>query len=108
MAPRAYLQKDAALARLGYGVLPHLLTVRAIEAHMTRNLAGGTQTREEWRLRTHLKATMLDRGDGHWRADRMSAAQDVDALIGGGPSVGGEEAVHQGPEPVQVGVLSGQ
>ncbi|MEU9046140.1 MULTISPECIES: hypothetical protein [unclassified Kitasatospora] len=60
---RTYLQEDAALARLGYGVSLHLLTVRAIEAHMTRALAGGTQTREEWRLRPQLKATMLDRGD---------------------------------------------
>jgi hypothetical protein len=31
---------------------------------MTPALASGTQTREEW-LPTQLKATMLDRGDGH-------------------------------------------
>ncbi|MFF4579825.1 hypothetical protein [Streptomyces sp. NPDC001389] len=72
--PATHLQ-DAALARLGYGVLPHPLTVRAVEARLTRTLVGGNQTREEWRLPTRLKAATLDTGDGRWRVDGTSAAQ---------------------------------
>ncbi|MFE9823132.1 IS4 family transposase [Streptomyces sp. NPDC005791] len=42
------------LARIGYGVLPVLLTVRVIEASVTATLADGTVRTEQWRLLTSL------------------------------------------------------
>ncbi|MFF3159668.1 hypothetical protein [Streptomyces sp. NPDC057910] len=42
------------LARLGYGVLPAMMTVRIIEAQVTVTLADGTVRHEQWRLVTSL------------------------------------------------------
>jgi hypothetical protein len=42
------------LARVGYRVLPALMTVRVIEAAVTITLADGTTRREQWRLLTSL------------------------------------------------------
>jgi hypothetical protein len=42
------------LARLGYGILPALMTVRIIEAQITITLADGTVRLEQWRLLTSL------------------------------------------------------
>jgi hypothetical protein len=42
------------LARIGYRVLPALMTVRVIEATVTITLADGTTRREQWRLLTSL------------------------------------------------------
>ncbi len=42
------------LARVGYRVLPSLMTVRVIEAAVTITLADGTTRREQWRLLTSL------------------------------------------------------
>lgn len=49
-----YLPDGSYLARIGYGVLPVLLTVRVIEAHITVRLADGTVRTEQWRLLTSL------------------------------------------------------
>ncbi|MFE5828391.1 hypothetical protein ACFQ7B_42625 [Streptomyces erythrochromogenes] len=43
------------MARIGYGVLPTLLTVRVIEADVTIALADGTVRCEQWRLPTSLQ-----------------------------------------------------
>ncbi|MFE6692321.1 hypothetical protein ACFVFQ_38595 [Streptomyces sp. NPDC057743] len=42
------------LARLGYGVLPALLTTRVIEAQITVTLVDGTVHTQQWRLLTSL------------------------------------------------------
>ncbi|MEJ8632459.1 IS4 family transposase [Streptomyces sp. MS2.AVA.5] len=52
--PFRHLGDGSYLARLGYGVLPTLLTVRVIEAQVTITLADGTIRREQWRLLTSL------------------------------------------------------
>ncbi|MFB7292386.1 transposase [Actinacidiphila glaucinigra] len=52
--PAARLADGSYLARIGYGVLPALLTVRVIEAHVTLTLADGTVRHEQWRLLTSL------------------------------------------------------
>ncbi|PNE39526.1 hypothetical protein AOB60_00880 [Streptomyces noursei] len=52
--PVRRLADGSYLARIGYGVLPRLLTVRVVEAEVTRTLADGTTTREQWRLLTSL------------------------------------------------------
>jgi hypothetical protein len=52
--PLQHLPDGPYLARLGYGVLPALLTTRVIEAHVTITLADGTVRREQWRLLTSL------------------------------------------------------
>src|SRR5262249_16940277 len=49
-----HLPDGSYLARLGYGVLPALMTVRVIEAAVTITLADGTARREQWRLITTL------------------------------------------------------
>jgi hypothetical protein len=52
--PAGHLPDGSYLARIGYGVLPALLTVRVIEADVTVTLADGTVRREQWRLLTSL------------------------------------------------------
>ena len=52
--PMRHLPDGSYLARLGYGVLPALLTVRVIEAAVTITLADGTTRTEQWRLLTSL------------------------------------------------------
>jgi Insertion element 4 transposase N-terminal/Transposase DDE domain len=52
--PFQHLGDGSYLARLGYGVLPRMLTVRIVEAEVTRTLADGTTTHEQWRLLTSL------------------------------------------------------
>ncbi|WP_327075458.1 IS4 family transposase [Kitasatospora purpeofusca] len=55
--PAKHLPDGSYLARLGYGVLPVLLPVRVIEAHITITLADGTIRTEPWRLITSLLDT---------------------------------------------------
>jgi hypothetical protein len=52
--PAGHLADGSYLARIGYGVLPALLTVRVIEADVTLTLADGTVRHEQWRLLTSL------------------------------------------------------
>lgn len=52
--PLTRLGDGSYLARIGYGVLPALLTVRVIEARVTVTLADGTIRTERWRLLTSL------------------------------------------------------
>jgi Insertion element 4 transposase N-terminal/Transposase DDE domain len=52
--PLTRLPDGSYLARVGYGVLPGLLTVRVIEAAVTTTLDDGTTTTEHWRLLTSL------------------------------------------------------
>ncbi|MBV6703511.1 IS4 family transposase [Kitasatospora aureofaciens] len=52
--PDGHLADGSYLARIGYGVLPVLLTVRVIEASVTVTLADGTARTEQWRLLTSL------------------------------------------------------
>jgi hypothetical protein len=52
--PFRHLGDGSCLARIGYGVLPVLLTVRVIEASVTVTLADGTVRTEQWRLLTSL------------------------------------------------------
>ncbi|MGW1616705.1 hypothetical protein ACWCQZ_46370 [Streptomyces sp. NPDC002285] len=52
--PPGHLADGSYLARIGYGVLPTLLTVRVIEAQVTLTLADGTVRHEQWRLLTSL------------------------------------------------------
>ncbi|MCX4597899.1 IS4 family transposase [Streptomyces sp. NBC_01549] len=52
--PLTHLGDGSYLARIGYGVLPALLTVRVIEASITVTLADGTIRTEQWRLLTSL------------------------------------------------------
>ncbi|MET8332093.1 IS4 family transposase [Streptomyces sp. NPDC005181] len=52
--PFQHLGDGSYLARIGYGVLPALLTVRVIEADVILTLADGTVRREQWRLLTSL------------------------------------------------------
>ncbi|MGW2940105.1 IS4 family transposase [Streptomyces sp. NPDC001156] len=52
--PAGHLADGSYLARIGYGVLPALLTVRVIEASVTLTLADGTVRHEQWRLLTSL------------------------------------------------------
>ncbi|MEU1449744.1 IS4 family transposase [Streptomyces mirabilis] len=52
--PFRHLGDGSYLARIGYGVLPLLLTVRVIEATITVTLADGTVRTEQWRLLTSL------------------------------------------------------
>jgi hypothetical protein len=52
--PAGHLPDGSYLARIGYGVLPALLTVRVVEADVTVTLADGTVRREQWRLLTSL------------------------------------------------------
>jgi hypothetical protein len=52
--PLRRLPDGSYLARVGYGVLPELLTVRVVEAVITVTLKDGTQTTEQWRLLTSL------------------------------------------------------
>jgi hypothetical protein len=52
--PQQYLPDGSYLARIGYGVLKDLLTVRVIEAEITLTLADGTTTVSQWRLLTSL------------------------------------------------------
>jgi hypothetical protein len=52
--PARHLADGSYLARIGYGVLPTLLTVRVIEADITLTLADGTVRHEQWRLLTSL------------------------------------------------------
>lgn len=52
--PFRHLGDGSYLARLGYGVLPKLLTRRVIEAQVTITLADGTIRTEQWRLLTSL------------------------------------------------------
>jgi hypothetical protein len=55
--PAGHLGDGSYLARIGYGVLPALLTVRVVEADVTVTLADGTVRREQWRLLTSLLDT---------------------------------------------------
>ncbi|MGW3660989.1 IS4 family transposase [Streptomyces sp. NPDC005151] len=52
--PFRHLGDGSYLARIGYGVLPALLTIRVIEASMTVTLTDGTVRTEQWRLLTSL------------------------------------------------------
>ena len=52
--PYQHLGDGSYLARIGYGVLPVLLTVRVIEASVTVTLADGTVRTQQWRLLTSL------------------------------------------------------
>jgi hypothetical protein len=52
--PARHLADGSYLARIGYGVLPALLTIRVIEADITLTLADGTVRHEQWRLLTSL------------------------------------------------------
>lgn len=52
--PLRHLPDGSYLARIGYGVLPALITVRVIEAAITITLADGTTRTEQWRLLTSL------------------------------------------------------
>ncbi|MFG2639352.1 IS4 family transposase, partial [Streptomyces sp. NPDC048362] len=52
--PFRHLADGSYLARIGYGVLPALMTVRVIEAQVTVTLADGTVRHEQWRLLTSL------------------------------------------------------
>ena len=52
--PQQYLPDGSYLARIGYGVLGELLTVRVIEAAITVILEDGTTTVSQWRLLTSL------------------------------------------------------
>ncbi|MGW6410455.1 IS4 family transposase [Streptomyces vinaceus] len=53
--PFQHLGDGSYLARIGYRVLPALLTVRVIEADVTIALADGTVRCEQWRLLTSLQ-----------------------------------------------------
>ena len=52
--PQRHLPDGSYLAKIGYGVLPSLLTVRVIEATITITLDNGTVTTQQWRLLTSL------------------------------------------------------
>jgi hypothetical protein len=52
--PGRRLPDGSYLARVGYGVLPELLTVRVIEAVITVTLDDGTTRTQQWRLLTSL------------------------------------------------------
>ena len=52
--PQRHLPDGSYLAKIGYGVLPALLTVRVIEAAITITLADGIVHTEQWRLITSL------------------------------------------------------
>ena len=52
--PQRHLPDGSYLAKIGYGVLPALLTVRVIEAAITITLDDGTVTTSQWRLLTSL------------------------------------------------------
>jgi Insertion element 4 transposase N-terminal/Transposase DDE domain len=52
--PQQHLPDGSYLARIGYGVLDELLTVRVIEALITLTLEDGTTTTSQWRLLTSL------------------------------------------------------
>jgi transposase IS4-like protein/DDE family transposase len=52
--PWQHLPDGSYLARIGYGVLKDLLTVRVIEAAITLTLEDGTTTTSQWRLLTSL------------------------------------------------------
>ncbi|MCY0932301.1 IS4 family transposase [Streptomyces sp. H27-H1] len=52
--PFQHLGDGSCMARIGYGVLPVLLTVRVIEASVTVTLADGTARTEQRRLLTNL------------------------------------------------------
>jgi hypothetical protein len=52
--PQQHLPDGSYLARIGYGVLGELLTVRVIEAAITLILEDGTTTVSQWRLLTSL------------------------------------------------------
>jgi Transposase DDE domain. len=52
--PAEHLADGSYLARIGYGVIPALITVRVIEAHLTVRLDDGTVRHEQWRLLTSL------------------------------------------------------
>ncbi|MFE9368015.1 transposase [Streptomyces sp. NPDC006978] len=52
--PFRHLGDGSYLARIGYGVLPVMLTVRVIEASVTVTLTDGTVRTEQWRLLTSL------------------------------------------------------
>jgi hypothetical protein len=52
--PLDRLPDGSYLARIGYGVLPALITVRVIEAAVTITTADGTARTEQWRLLTSL------------------------------------------------------
>jgi Insertion element 4 transposase N-terminal/Transposase DDE domain len=52
--PQQHLPDGSYLARIGFGVLKDLLTVRVIEAEITLTLEDGTVTISQWRLLTSL------------------------------------------------------
>ncbi|WP_406076090.1 IS4 family transposase [Streptomyces virginiae] len=62
--PFRHLGDGSYLARIGYGVLPVLLTVRVIEASVTIALADGTVRTEQWRLLTSLLDPAAHPADG--------------------------------------------
>ncbi|KPH98977.1 Transposase, IS4, N-terminal [Actinobacteria bacterium OV450] len=74
--PLTHLGDGSYLARIGYGVLPALLTVRVIEAAVTVTLADGTIRTEQWRLltslldpATHPAAELVDLYHERWQSE---------------------------------------
>ncbi|MEU3078697.1 transposase [Streptomyces laurentii] len=74
--PFQHLGDGSYLARIGYGVLPVLLTVRVIEASATTTLADGTVRTEQWRLLTspldpaaHPAAGLVDLYHERWQSE---------------------------------------
>ncbi|MGW1179546.1 IS4 family transposase, partial [Kitasatospora sp. NPDC002543] len=74
--PAGHLGDGSYLARIGYGVLPNLLTVRVIEASITVTLADGTVRTEQWRLLTslldptaHPAARLVDLYHERWQSE---------------------------------------
>ncbi len=74
--PFRHLGDGSYLARIGYGVLPVLLTVRVIEASVTVTLADGTVRTEQWRLLTslldpavHLATELVDLYHERWQSE---------------------------------------
>ncbi|WP_326810619.1 transposase [Streptomyces scopuliridis] len=74
--PFRHLGDGSCLARIGYGVLPVLQTVRVIEASVTATLADGTVRTEQWRLLTslldpaaHPAAGLVDLYHERWQSE---------------------------------------
>ncbi|MEE1808191.1 hypothetical protein [Streptomyces sp. BE133] len=74
--PFRHLGDGSYLARIGYGVLPVLLTVRVVEASVTVNLADGAVRTEQWRLLTslldpaaHPAAGLVDLYHERWQSE---------------------------------------
>ncbi|MFF4519632.1 transposase [Streptomyces mirabilis] len=76
--PFRHLGDGSYLARIGYGVLPVLLSVRVIKASVTATLADGTVRTEQWRLLTslldpaaHPAARLVDLYHERWQSETV-------------------------------------